>query len=82
MDKSFHYYGTYCAAHLAGYTHDECLDICYSAQLVDCCSRTFLKTVGGPLAAATTQLSAEMLEVRKDILGLQDITRIWASFHS
>ena len=81
MDKSFHYYGTYCAAYLAGYTHEECLDICYSAQLVDCCSRTFLKTVGGPLAAATTQLSAEMLEVRKDILGLQDITRIWASFH-
>ena len=42
MQLDFHYYATYCAAFLAGYTHEESLVICYSAQLVDCCSRSFL----------------------------------------
>ena len=35
MNKDFHYYATYCAAILAGYSHAESLDICYSAQFVD-----------------------------------------------
>ena len=81
MQEDFHYYATYCAAYIAGYTHEECLKICYSAQLVDLCSKTFLIRIGGPLQAATTQLSLEMMDIRKDVLGLQEITRIWASFH-
>ncbi len=81
MQEDFHYYATYCAAYLAGYSHDECLDICYSAQFVDCCSRTFLTKIKAPLKAATTQLQLEMMDARTDIVGLQDITRIWASFH-
>ena len=31
--------------------------------------------------AATTQLTLEMADARTDMIGLQDITRIWASFH-
>lgn len=81
MQEDFHYYATYCAAHIAGYTHDECMDICYSAQLVDWCSKTFLMRIGGPKQAATTQLSLEMMDIKKDLLGLQEITRIWSSFH-
>lgn len=81
MNGDFHYYATYCASVIAGYSHEEALKICYSANLVDFCSRTFLRTVGGPLSAATTQLQSELADVRTDILGLQDITRIWASFH-
>ena len=81
MNGDFHYYATYCAAFLAGYTHEESLDICYSAQFVDLCSRTFLSKVGGPMSAATTQLGAELINAKTDIFGLQDITRIWASFH-
>ncbi|WP_029321626.1 DUF6765 family protein [Butyrivibrio sp. AE3004] len=81
MQEDFHYYATYCAAFLAGYTHEESLDVCYSAQLVDLCSKTFLDKIHAPLAYATTQLQLEMMDVRTDILGLQDITRIWASFH-
>ena len=42
MQKDFHYYATYCAARLAGFSHEEGMEICYSAQLVDWCSRTFL----------------------------------------
>jgi hypothetical protein len=42
MQEDFHYYATYCAAFLAGFTHEEALDICYSAQFVDLCSRTLL----------------------------------------
>lgn len=81
MQEDFHYYATYCAAYLAGYSHEESLDIAYSAQFVDCCSRSLLVKLKGPLAAATTQTQPELAEARTDIPGLQDITRIWASFH-
>ena len=81
MQKDFHYFATYCAARIAGYSHQDGLEICYSAQLVDWCSRTFLSSLKGPRAAATTQLQLELMEARTDLVGLQDITRIWASFH-
>lgn len=81
MQEDFHYYATYCAAHLAGHSHEEGLEICHAAQLVDLCSRTLLAKLGAPLAAATTQLQLELMEARTDILGLQDIVRIWSSFH-
>ena len=81
MQEDFHYYATYCAAFLAGYSHEESLDICYSAQFVDLCSRTLLTRLNAPKAAATTQLQLEMMDARTDPVGLQDITRIWASFH-
>lgn len=81
MQLDFHYYATYCAAYIAGYSHDESLQIAYSAQFVDCCSRTLLTKLGGPASAATTQLQLELMEARTDPVGLQDITRIWASFH-
>ena len=79
MQLDFHYYATYCAAYLAGYSHDESLEIAYSAQFVDCCSRALLHKIGGPKAAATTQLQLELMDASTDLTGLQDITRIWAS---
>ena len=81
MQLDFHYYATYCAAVLAGYSHEESLAIGYSSQFVDMCSKTFLMKVQGPVAAATTQLTMEMADVKKGVVGRQDITRIWASFH-
>ena len=35
MQKDFHYYATYCAAVLAGYSHEESMRLCTSAQFVD-----------------------------------------------
>ena len=81
MQMDFHYYATYCAAFLSGYSHEECLSICWSAQFVDLCSLTLLKRLGAPRSAATTQLTMEMADARMDLLGLQDTTRIWSSFH-
>ena len=81
MQKDFHYYATYCAAYIAGYSHQESLDICYSAQFVDWCSKTLLSKIKAPRAAATTQLQLELMDASTDLLGLQDITRIWSSFH-
>ena len=81
MQADFHYYATYCAAVLAGYTHEEALDLCYSAQFVDCCTKTYLKAIGASIHAATSQSQAELVDTRADIVGQQDITRIWASFH-
>ena len=81
MQEDFHYYATYCASLLAGYSHKDSLDIAYSSQFVDMCSRTLLARIKGPSDAATTQLRLELMEARTDPVGLQDITRIWASFH-
>ena len=81
MQLDFHYYATYCAAYLAGYSHEESLRICYSAQFPDNCTRTFLAGVKAPVSAATTQTAVEMADANTDPVGLQDITRIWASFH-
>ena len=81
MQKDFHYYATYCAAYIAGYSHTESIAIGYSAQFVDCCSRPLLTKLKGPAAAATTQLQLEMMDAKLDPVGLQNVTRIWASFH-
>ena len=81
MNGDFHYYATYCSAFLAGYDHKDCMDICYSSVLVDWCSRTFLSKIKAPFAAATTQLQLELMDFRTDTAGIQDITRIWSSFH-
>lgn len=81
MQEDFHYYATYCAAYIAGYSHEESLDIAYSAQFVDVCSRTLLSKIKGPANAVTTQLQLELMDARTDPVGLQEITRIWASFH-
>ena len=81
MRAEFHYQATYCAALLAGYSPAEALEICYSSQFTDGCSRTLLDKLHGPLSAATTQLAGEMAAARTDPIGLQDVTRIWSSFH-
>jgi len=81
MQKDFHYYACYCAAVFAGYEHEDALKIAYSNQFVDDCTQTLIQKLKGPQAAATTQSQAELMEARTDIIGLQNITRIWASFH-
>ena len=81
MQMDFHYYATYAAAVLAGYSHEEALDIAYSAQFVDECTTTLLGKLEASRIAATTQLSMELVDAKTDIMGLQDITRIWSSFH-
>ena len=81
MQKDFHYYATYAAAFLAGYKHEESLQIAIADQFCDLCTRTFLSNIKAPLEAATTQLQLELIDARTDPVGLADITRIWASFH-
>ena len=81
MQGDFHYYATYCAAILAGFSHEESAEICYSDQFTDYCSATFLSKIKAPEIAATTQLKLEMMDTRTDVIGLQNITRIWSSFH-
>ena len=81
MQKDFHYYATYAAAFLAGYSHEDSVTVAYSAQFVDDCSRSLLRKLKGPMNAASTQLQMELMDANTDIMGLQDITRIWSSFH-
>ena len=63
------------------YSHEEALVLCYSDQFVDCCTKTFLKSVNATVHAATSQSQAELVDTKADMNGLQDITRIWSSFH-
>ena len=81
MQKDFHYYATYCAAFLAGYSPEDSVSIAYSAQFVDCCSATYLKKIKAPEEAATTQSQLELADIKPGILTMQNMTRIWASFH-
>ncbi len=81
MQKDFHYFATYCAAYLGGYSHEESVALCTAAQFVDLCTRTYLSKINGPDEAATTQLQLELADARMDTLGRQDMTRIWSSFH-
>ena len=81
MQEDFHYYATYCAASLAGYSPAESREISYSANFVDLCSESLLARLHAPAEAATTQLPMEMANARTDLIGLQNITRIWSSFH-
>ena len=52
MQKDFHYYATYSAAYLAGYSHEESMVIAYSAQFVDECTKTYLQGIKAPVSAA------------------------------
>ena len=81
MNQDFHYYGTYCAAILAGYTAEESLSIAYCANFVDFCTRSLLVRIKAPLSAATSMQQLEMMDSGVDLISLQNITRIWASFH-
>ena len=81
MQEDFHYYATYAAAYLAGYSHEDSLDICYSTQFVDNCTATLLSGIKAPTIFATTQLNMELMDTKTDQAGLAEITGIWSAFH-
>lgn len=81
MQQDFHYYATYAAACLAGYSHEESLTIGYSDEMCDHFTPSFLEYINAPLESATTQDKIDLANSRTDRIGLQEITRIWASFH-
>ncbi len=81
MQLDFHYYATAAAALIAGYDPDQSIKTGFFSQMTDHCSRTFLSGIKAPLNAATTQLMLELMESGSDPVSMQDITRIWASFH-
>ena len=81
MQLDFHYYATYCAAYLAGFKPADAKVIATASQFTDECTKTLLGAIGAPVAAATTQTNFELADTRTDPVGLQNITRIWSSFH-
>ena len=81
MNADFHFYATYCASIIAGYNSEEARRIAYAANFVDYCSVTMLEIAGLPASSATTQTDFELIDFNTDVLGLQEITRIWSSFH-
>ena len=81
MQINFHYYATYFAAFLAGYSHDESLTIAYFDEFTDCCTETLLKKLHAPLESVSSQYVSEMAGDSSDIIGMQRIARIWSAFH-
>lgn len=81
MQLDFHYYATCLAAYIAGYSVEDSIQIATFSQFTDECTVKLLKSLGAPKSAATTQLNMELMDYPTDPVGLQEITRIWASFH-
>ena len=67
MNADFHYYAAYCAAIIAGYSHEESQDIAYGSQFTDCCSRTYLEKIGGPLCKEKMVYEALSEPVQADL---------------
>ena len=81
MNKDFHYYATCSAAYFAGYSYEETIRIAHADYFVDLCTDAFISSVDGPQSATTTQHPSELAAADTHPVGLQNITRIWASFH-
>ena len=81
MQMDFHYYATYCAAFMAGYSHEESCAVACGAQFVDECSAALLDKLKAPKTAATTQIQTELMDADTTMIGVREITRIWASLH-
>ena len=74
MQEDFHYYATYCAAFLAGYTPAESSEIAYSAQFVDLGAAGYNEdlvilsfSAGRPLRQKEMERQALHAEVQADL---------------
>ncbi|MDE7269048.1 MAG: hypothetical protein K2N81_01075 [Acetatifactor sp.] len=88
MNLDFHYYGTYCAARLAGYGRTEAEEIAYYAQFVDECSESLLKAKGVPADKLSVtvntddELTAQFTDLRAYTTEpLRQVSGIWSAFH-
>lgn len=88
MNLDFHYYGTYCAARLAGYGRREAEEIAYYAQFVDECSESLLKKKGVPADRLSVtvnsddELTAQFTDLRAYTKEqLRQVGGIWSAFH-
>lgn len=89
MDKDFHYYGTFCAARIAGYNNRDASEIAFYAQFVDDCTETFIGRLqhGGYRKIVTCQTNSEMIKkyatspraFQKE--ELWELAGIWCPFH-
>lgn len=87
MDMDFHYYGTYVAARLAGYTFDESKTIAYAAQYVNDSSREKLDVsctpnfTPIPTSQTFTELADYDLDWNWSCEHLKETARIYIPFH-
>lgn len=90
MNMDFHYYGTFCAARIAGFSAPEAEEIAWAAQMVDDCTESLLKDCGltdGNYEATCEGTVENMLDDFKywshdpDNTTLRKIRRIWMPFH-
>ncbi len=90
MNMDFHYYGTFCAARIAGFGAPESEEIAWAAQMVDDCTENLLKDCGltGGNYEATSEGTLENLldnlkywSYNPDNTALRKIRRIWIPFH-
>ncbi len=93
MNKDFHFEGTYCAARIAGFQHDDAEKIAWAAQMVDDCTEDLLKQTGISGVYQNTVITCETFgdSIMDDIkygeyslktnAALQKIRSIWMPFH-
>lgn len=89
MNQDFHYYGTYCAARIAGFEHNQAETIAFFAQFVDDCTASNIKKIRGKLddtTIITSQSALGLVKRYKDQREftpdeLKEIAQIWCPFH-
>ena len=88
MNLDFHYYGTYCAARLAGYERAQAVEIAYYAQFVDECSETLLRSIPiessrlVPTVQSDKEMSSQLLDPHDYTpQELKKVCEIWSPFH-
>ncbi|MCP4108617.1 MAG: hypothetical protein GY749_24225 [Desulfobacteraceae bacterium] len=89
MNLDFHYYGTYTAAKLAGYSSAEAATIAYAAQYVDVSDRDHLEHEGRALVTGTTMVptveSVYTLATKNIVqwssANVNESVNIWLPFH-
>lgn len=89
MNFDFHYYGTYCAARIAGFDATDANQIAWAAEMVDDCTDSLLNKIGIPDTnrVITSETFTDNLTDETSFLSdvtnatLKKVQRIWMPFH-
>nr|WP_288825148.1 DUF6765 family protein [uncultured Clostridium sp.] len=89
MNLDFHYYGTYCAARIAEFSHEQAGKIAWAAQTVDECTEDYLNAAKIPAANQVITCETNTENLKDNIYDLSafnsetllKLRKIWMPFH-
>jgi len=85
MNVDFHYYGTYTAARVVGFRHNEAVVIAHAAQYVDDSDQAKIVTFTDFVSTPTVHTHSEILKIfatkKVQEARQHEIARVWSCFH-